>query len=185
MPDPVAEAPIEVVASAFTGKTIVLTGTFATMKRTEAKKVLLEAGAKVSGSISKKTDLLIHGSAAGSKLAKAQSLGVATMTEAEMVEVLAKAGAGTKVLAGAAEKMAAKEARDAKKFRFLREWIGEVHKEQVESYGLTLGKLLDAYLRIFSQRSDRIRPTIQSCMVRDHSPFDSQPAPDHNGRVNF
>src|SRR5262245_11094864 len=65
------------------GKKVVLTGTFVTMKRDEAEKLLTEAGATISGSISKSTDLLIHGEKAGSKLAKATSLGVARMTEAE------------------------------------------------------------------------------------------------------
>lgn len=86
----------------FTGKTIVLTGTFASMKRDEAKKVLLEAGASVSGSVSKKTDLLVYGDAAGSKLEKANSLGVQTMPEAEIVKLLKAAGAGTKELAPSA-----------------------------------------------------------------------------------
>ena len=67
---------------------MVLTGTFATMKRADAEALLQRVGANLSGSISKKTDLLIHGADAGSKLAKAQSLGVATMTEADMVALL-------------------------------------------------------------------------------------------------
>jgi len=75
--------------TSFTGKTIVLTGTFATMKRAEATATLTAAGAKVTGSVSKKTDLLIYGEDAGSKIDKATSLGVATMSEAEMIAALA------------------------------------------------------------------------------------------------
>lgn len=98
----------------FTGKTIVLTGTFTTMKRAEAEKLLAAAGAKVSGSVSKKTDLLIHGDDAGSKLDKATSLGVALMTEVEMVALLkAGGGAGAEKLADADEKLAKKQAEDA------------------------------------------------------------------------
>jgi len=75
-------------ATPFSGKTIVLTGTFGTMKRSEAKKILIVAGATIGGSVGKKTDLLIHGADAGSKLAKANKLGVATMTDREMVALL-------------------------------------------------------------------------------------------------
>lgn len=88
------------------GKKVVLTGTFVTMKRDEAEKILTEAGATVSGSISKSTDVLIHGENAGSKLAKATSLGVARMTEAEMVALLVQAGSGAKQITGASEKLA-------------------------------------------------------------------------------
>jgi hypothetical protein len=68
--------------AAFAGKSIALTGTFTTMKRADAQKVLVEAGAKLSSGVTKKTDLLIHGDNAGSKLDKAASLGVAVMTVA-------------------------------------------------------------------------------------------------------
>lgn len=88
------------------GKKVVLTGTFVTMKRDEAEKILTEAGATVSGSISKSTDVLIHGENAGSKLAKATSLGVARMTEAEMVALLVQAGSGASLPTGASEKLA-------------------------------------------------------------------------------
>ena len=73
--------------SVFTNKTVVLTGTLA-MPRTEAKQLLEAAGANVTGSISKKTDFLIAGAAAGSKLAKAESLGVAVLSEEEFVGML-------------------------------------------------------------------------------------------------
>jgi BRCT domain type II-containing protein len=96
------QAPVE----AFRGKTIVLTGTFTTMKRAEAEKILREAGATIGSSVGKKTDLLVHGDDAGSKLDKAVSLGVALMTEAEMVALLTASGGGAAQLAGASEKLA-------------------------------------------------------------------------------
>ena len=70
------------------GRTFVLTGTLPTMKRSDAKKRLLAAGAKVSGSVSKKTDFLVAGEAAGSKLDKATSLGVTVIDEARLLELL-------------------------------------------------------------------------------------------------
>ncbi|WP_202816237.1 BRCT domain-containing protein [Vibrio bivalvicida] len=66
----------EVDDGKFYGKTAVLTGTFIKMKRSEIKSLLEEKGVKVSGSVSKNTDFLIAGEKAGSKLAKATSLGV-------------------------------------------------------------------------------------------------------------
>lgn len=76
----------EIKASRFTNKTIVLTGTLEHYTRNEAKEILENLGANVSGSVSKKTDYVIYGTAAGSKLTKAQNLGVATMSEEEFVE---------------------------------------------------------------------------------------------------
>ena len=72
--------------SMFTGKTVVLTGSLQQMTRNEAKELLESLGANVSGSVSKKTDLVIYGEAAGSKLTKAQSLGVAKMDEATFLQ---------------------------------------------------------------------------------------------------
>ncbi len=72
----------------FSGKTVVLTGTL-TMKRSEAQSLLEAAGAKVSGSVSKKTDYVVAGENAGSKLTKAESLGITVLSEAEMLEKLA------------------------------------------------------------------------------------------------
>jgi DNA ligase (NAD+) len=69
----------------FAGKTVVLTGTLAQMGRSEAKAKLQELGAKVSGSVSAKTDLLIAGEKAGSKLSKAESLNVEVWDEAQMI----------------------------------------------------------------------------------------------------
>lgn len=76
----------EIKASRFTNKTVVLTGTLEHYTRNEAKEILENLGANVSCSVSKKTDYVIYGTAAGSKLAKAQNLGVATMSEEEFVE---------------------------------------------------------------------------------------------------
>lgn len=76
----------EIKVSRFTNKTVVLTGTLEHYTRNEAKEILENLGANVSGSVSKKTDYVIYGAAAGSKLAKAQNLGVATMSEEEFVE---------------------------------------------------------------------------------------------------
>ena len=70
------------------GKTFVLTGTFETMKRTEAKAALTAMGAKVSGSVSAKTDFLIAGASAGSKLTKAQELGVTVLEEDALADIL-------------------------------------------------------------------------------------------------
>ena len=70
------------------GKTFVLTGTFPTLSRAGAKDLLEAAGAKVAGSVSKKTDFLVAGAEAGSKLEKAQALGVAVLDEAGMLALL-------------------------------------------------------------------------------------------------
>jgi DNA ligase (NAD+) len=70
------------------GKTFVLTGTFPTLKREDAKAMLEAAGAKVAGSVSKKTDYVVAGEEAGSKLDKARELGVAVIDEAAMLELL-------------------------------------------------------------------------------------------------
>ena len=75
----------EVTENRFKGKTVVLTGTLTQMGRNEAKALLQDMGAKVSGSVSAKTDFLIAGDAAGSKLTKAQELGVAVLTEEEFL----------------------------------------------------------------------------------------------------
>jgi len=67
-----------------TGKTFVLTGTLPRFTRDEAKKMIEDAGGKVTGSVSKKTDYVVAGSDAGSKLDKARELGVAVIDEAQM-----------------------------------------------------------------------------------------------------
>ncbi|KTD72936.1 NAD-dependent DNA ligase LigA [Legionella tucsonensis] len=71
------------------GKTVVLTGILSTMGREEAKAKLLAVGAKVTGSVSAKTDYVIAGSEAGSKLDKANNLGVAVLDEEQFLKVLA------------------------------------------------------------------------------------------------
>jgi DNA ligase (NAD+) len=76
LPRPAAVSPVA-------GKTVVFTGTLETMTRAEAKAKAEALGAKVAGSVSKKTDYVVIGADAGSKAAKAESLGVAMLTEQE------------------------------------------------------------------------------------------------------
>ncbi|MUG91528.1 NAD-dependent DNA ligase LigA [Scytonema sp. UIC 10036] len=72
----------------FAGKTFVITGTLPTLKRDEAKALIQKAGGKVTDSISKKTDYLVVGEDAGSKLTKAQELGVAQLSEEQLLTFL-------------------------------------------------------------------------------------------------
>ena len=74
----------------FSGKTFVLTGTLPTMKRSEASKIIEENGGKTSSSVSKKTSYVLAGEEAGSKLTKAQSLGITITSEEEFKEMLEK-----------------------------------------------------------------------------------------------
>jgi DNA ligase (NAD+) len=74
--------------SPFAGKTVVLTGTLSTMTRNEATELIEKMGGTVSGSVSKKTDMVIAGENAGSKLEKAQKLGVKVLSEQEFREML-------------------------------------------------------------------------------------------------
>ncbi|MCU0426950.1 MAG: NAD-dependent DNA ligase LigA [Candidatus Kapabacteria bacterium] len=80
-----------IIADAVTpvqGKTFVITGTLPTMKRDEAKDLIQRYGGKVAGSVSKKTDFVLAGEEAGSKLEKAQELGVKVITEAELLAMI-------------------------------------------------------------------------------------------------
>lgn len=70
------------------GKTFVVTGTLPTLKRDEAKALIQKAGGKVTDSVSKKTDYLVVGEDAGSKLEKAQALGITQLSEADLLELL-------------------------------------------------------------------------------------------------
>lgn len=81
-------AALEESDSPFAGKTIVLTGTLEHFKRNELKELLEGMGAKVTGSVSKSTDLVIAGASAGSKLDKAQELNIQVMDEEELLKVL-------------------------------------------------------------------------------------------------
>ncbi|WP_114972188.1 NAD-dependent DNA ligase LigA [Rhodoferax ferrireducens] len=80
-PAPVAPTPLS-------GKTFVITGTLPTLSRDEAKDLIEAAGGKVAGSVSKKTTFVVAGTEAGSKLTKAQELGVAVLDEAGLKELL-------------------------------------------------------------------------------------------------
>lgn len=81
-------APAERAPQPLAGKTVVLTGTLPTLGRDQAKDMLEAAGAKVAGSVSKKTSYVVAGEEAGSKLAKAQELGVPVLDEAGMLALL-------------------------------------------------------------------------------------------------
>jgi DNA ligase (NAD+) len=70
------------------GKIFVLTGTLVSLTREDAKEKLQNRGAKVSGSVSKKTDYVVAGDKAGSKLEKAQELGITVITELELEKLL-------------------------------------------------------------------------------------------------
>ena len=78
----------KVISAAVVGKTFVLTGTFPSLSRDQAKDLLEKAGAKVAGSVSKKTDYVVAGTDAGSKLSKAEELGITVIDEQAMLELL-------------------------------------------------------------------------------------------------
>ncbi len=90
---PVETEPFAKAPAPLSGKTFVLTGTLPTLSREDAKELLEAAGAKVAGSVSKKTDYVVAGAEAGSKLDKAEALGVPVLDEAGMLALLAQAGA--------------------------------------------------------------------------------------------
>ena len=78
----------KVISAAVVGKTFVLTGTFPSLSRDQAKDLLEKAGAKVAGSVSKKTDYVVAGTDAGSKLSKAEELGITVIDEQAMLDLL-------------------------------------------------------------------------------------------------
>jgi DNA ligase (NAD+) len=79
---------VETESLPLAGKTVVLTGTLTSMARSEAKEQLQKLGAKVAGSVSKKTDLVIAGEAAGSKREKAEGLGIEILDESGLLDLL-------------------------------------------------------------------------------------------------
>ena len=83
---------VDTIASEVSGKTVVFTGKLLTMSRDEAKAQAERLGAKAAGSVSKATDLVVVGADAGSKLKKAQELGIRVATEEEWAEIVAAAG---------------------------------------------------------------------------------------------
>ena len=78
------------ISQILTGKTFVITGTLPSLKRNEAKELIEQAGGKVTGSVSKKTDYLLAGENAGSKLTKARDLGIKELTEQQLLDLLSK-----------------------------------------------------------------------------------------------
>lgn len=78
----------ETIESAVSGKIVVITGTLPTLGRKEAAELVEKYGGKVSGSVSKKTDYVVAGESAGSKLTKAQELGITVLTEEELFALL-------------------------------------------------------------------------------------------------
>ncbi|MPN32233.1 DNA ligase [bioreactor metagenome] len=94
--DALAEAGVNTLSTlepqgdALMGKTFVLTGELSSLSRKEAGEKIEALGGKVSSSVSKKTDFVVAGEAAGSKLKKAQELGIALLDEAEFLQLLSK-----------------------------------------------------------------------------------------------
>ena len=93
MEEPLEEKPAG--GADLSGKTFVLTGTLPTLKRQEAAALIEKAGGKVSGSVSKKTSYVVAGEEAGSKLTKAQTLGIPILDEAALLAMLAPEGGDT------------------------------------------------------------------------------------------
>ena len=106
---PAAEAK-PAAQSAAAGKTFVLTGTLPTLSRDQAKDMLIAAGANVSGSVSRKTDFVVAGAEAGSKLEKARTLGIAIIGEAELRAMLASEPVSSETFSGNAAETSAQGA---------------------------------------------------------------------------
>jgi DNA ligase (NAD+) len=88
--NPTAPENIDRSQAIFEGMSFVVTGTLPTMKRDDAKALIESKGGKVAGSVSKKTTYLLAGESAGSKLTKAESLGVKILSEADLVQGIEK-----------------------------------------------------------------------------------------------
>ena len=86
--DDISPAQSSNLSSALSGKKFVITGTLPTLKRDKAKELIEGAGGKVSGSVSSKTDYVLVGADAGSKLAKAESLGITCISEQQFLAML-------------------------------------------------------------------------------------------------
>ena len=84
---PIIEMSDSAIETEYSGKSFVLTGTLSKMSRQQAKELLQSLGAKVVGSVSKKTDYLVAGEAAGSKLTKAESLGITVLSEEDLLAI--------------------------------------------------------------------------------------------------
>ena len=91
------QAENKVIGDLFSGETFVLTGTLENYSRDQAKELIESLGGKVSSSVSKKTSYVLAGSEPGSKLTKAESLGVKVMTESEFLGLVGKTGGSEKV----------------------------------------------------------------------------------------
>jgi DNA ligase (NAD+) len=89
----VGDAKVTTLANlSLAGKTFVVTGTLPTLKRDEAKALIQNAGGKITGSVSAKTSYVVVGEDAGSKLAKAEELGITQLSEAQLLELIASFG---------------------------------------------------------------------------------------------
>lgn len=84
----VSSTPAPKINQPLTGKTFVVTGTLPTLKRDEAKTIIQQVGGKVTGSLSQNTDYLVVGQSPGSKLEKAQALGVPCLSEAQLLDLI-------------------------------------------------------------------------------------------------
>ena len=87
---PLAKSSVSPEEQLFAGKTVVVTGTLTQMTRDEAKQLIRDHGGKAAGSVSPKTDFLVAGVKAGSKLTKAQDLGIEVLTEEQFLKRLGR-----------------------------------------------------------------------------------------------